>query len=98
MVKGQQPNITISDEILDLYSDDDDVPEEIMALTKYSDDVAAADSEQVGNVVEDDDAEAVPVPAKSFAPGVSGKYKVIELLFVKANLLGKRESLMLMKI
>ena len=47
-------NIIISEERLHLYPNDDDVPEEILAIVKYSDNVAGVDAEQAGYVVEDD--------------------------------------------
>ena len=47
-------NIIISEERLHLYPNNDDVPEEILAIVKYSDDVAGLDAERAGYVVEDD--------------------------------------------
>lgn len=72
-------NIIISDEMLEMYSDDNSIPEEILALVKYSDDMEAVDSERAGYVVEDDDivdegsAEFSASPGELYPPGVSGK-------------------------
>ena len=48
-------NIIISNEILDMYPENDVIPEEILSLVKYSDDVETLESEWAGYVVEDDD-------------------------------------------
>ena len=47
-------NIVILEERLHLYPNDDDVPEEILTIVEYSDDVAGLDAKRAGYVVEDD--------------------------------------------
>ena len=47
-------NIVILEERLHLYPNNDDVPEEILTIVKYSDDGTGLDAEWAGYVVEDD--------------------------------------------
>ena len=56
-VKRNNPlwgNITISDECLNLYTEEDCILEEIKVITKYSNDAETVDCECVGYAVEDD--------------------------------------------
>lgn len=48
-------NIVISEERLALYPNEEAVPEEIMIIVKYSNDVEGVDAERAGYVVDDDD-------------------------------------------
>ena len=46
-------NIIILEERLHLYPNEDNIPEEIMTIVRYSDDVEGVDAESAGYVVED---------------------------------------------
>ena len=65
----------ISNEQLELYSDEDCVPETIKVITKYSDKIEAVDREHAGYVIDNDDEEekAENSHERNIAVGMSGK-------------------------
>ena len=68
-------NITISNEQLELYSDEDCVQETIKVIMKYLDKIEAVDREHAGYVIDDDDEEekAENGYERNIAVGMSGK-------------------------
>ena len=68
-------NITISNEQLELYSDEDCVLETIKVIMKYLDEIEAVDREHAGYVIDDDDEEekAENGHERNIAAGMSGK-------------------------
>ena len=68
-------NITISDDQLDLYSDEDCIPETIKVTMTYSDQIAVVDRERAEYVTDDEDEEelAEDCQERNITVGMSGK-------------------------